>query len=163
MLRGAGREHARRARAVDKDLLCRALAAAGGQHERAGVIARDAVAADGDDREAGRRFLHARDERERICIYIEFFYKIDISFAIFGASELFTEANKSEAVVNALFENTAEPCLSFDNGNLSAFEARALRRGKTGRSSAYNHYVVSSHITYPLSCCRKRLRFLRHP
>ena len=132
MLRGAGREHARRARAVDKDLFCRALAAAGGQHERAGVIAHDAVAADGDDREAGGRFLHARDERLCVRLDAQILEPVDEALDIFRPGQPLAEAGEAKAVVNALFEHAAQARLALDEQHVRT----VFVRGDGGREPA---------------------------
>ena len=149
VLRGAGREHARRARAVDKDLLCRALAAAGGQHERARLVAGDAVAADGADRKAAGRFLHARDEGLRARLDLQLLEPVDEALDIFRPCQPLAEARKAEAVMNALLEHAAQTHLALDEQHVRAVFVRGDGGCEPARAAADDDDVIHHACTSP--------------
>ena len=73
-------------------------------------MARDAAAADGDDRKAAGRFLHARDEGLRVRLDAQLLEPVDEALDIFRPGQPLAEAGKAEAVVNALKEIEMQFC-----------------------------------------------------
>jgi len=113
-LRRARGEYARRTGALYENLPCGSFPATRCKDDGFCRNVACAVSVDKVNREAVFGFFDFRDEGQKFDFDVGFKKFIDEPFGVFRSRKFFLESDKSEAVVYALFQNTAEFRLALD-------------------------------------------------
>ena len=134
ILRGARREYARAMAALHADLPRGALSATRREDEGSRANTLDTFARDHGEDVVLLIAVYFAHKGERPNRNIRLRQLLDESLRILRAGELFSKAHESEAIVNALLQNSAEARFPLDEQRLCAFAIRGERGCKSGRA-----------------------------
>ena len=126
---------------VYADLARGALPAAGGKDQRTRLNEADAFSRDDGKQVFVVVTMNCAHKRECPYVYAAFRQLVDKPRGVFRAGELFAEANKPEAIVDALFEDAAEARFPLDEQRFCACAIGGKRGGKSGGACADDGYV----------------------
>ena len=151
MLSRSGGKYTGRTGSVNRNLLCRSFPASGGKNKAVCADRRHTVTADERHVKAGFGFFDSCDKSQNRIVDFLFKKFVHEPFGIFRTRKLFFKADKSEAVMYALFQYAAESVFPFDKQNSFPGVMRSDCGGKSGRSSAdYNHIIILFHLCHRL-------------
>lgn len=130
---------------MDGDLLGSPLPAAGGQHQRFGGHRFHAIPVYQGDGKTLNGLLDAGDEGEGPRLQPQGMKFIDETAGVFRAGELFSIPYQAKAIVDALFEDTAQAGFPLDEKNLGVVLVGSNGRGQPGRPSADDQNINGKH------------------